>query len=85
MNNYMIEDFHQKLIGLINNSGLTVGTAYFILKDVLNSLEKLYIQSIQEDKENADKYFHMAISAGSNPTELKNAINYYKTGLEETE
>lgn len=52
MNNYMIEDFHQKLIGLINNSGLTVGTAYFILKDVLNSLEKLYIQSIQEDKEN---------------------------------
>ena len=52
MNNYMIEDFHQKLIGLINNSGLTVGTAYFILKDTLNSLEKLYIQSIQEDKEN---------------------------------
>lgn len=53
------------------------------LKQAANLLAIIY--SLQEDNENADKYFHMAISAGSNPSELKNAINYYKTGLEETE
>ena len=28
---------------------------------------------------NAKKYFHMAISNGQNPKDLKNAIDYYKT------
>ena len=37
------------------------------------------IHSIGGDEENAKKYFHMAISSGQNPNDLKNAIEYYKT------
>jgi tetratricopeptide (TPR) repeat protein len=36
------------------------------------------IHSINGDEENAKKYFHMAISSGQNPNDLKNAIEYYK-------
>ena len=37
------------------------------------------IYSITGDEENAKKYFHMAISSGQNPKDLKNAIEYYKS------
>ena len=37
------------------------------------------IYSMKGDEENAKKYFHMAISNGQNPKDLKNAIDYYKT------
>jgi len=37
------------------------------------------IYSISGDDENAKKFFHMAISSGQNPQDLKNAIDYYKT------
>lgn len=53
------------------------------LKQAANLLAITY--SLQGDKENAEKYFHVAISAGSNPSELKNAINYYKEELSLTE
>ena len=36
------------------------------------------IYSIKGEEENANKYFHMAISTGQSPSDLKNAIAYYK-------
>ena len=36
------------------------------------------IHSVNGDEENAKKYFHMAISSGQNPQDLKNAIEFYK-------
>ena len=40
MNNFQIHSFYKNLCDLINNSGLPVATAFFIIKDVLNDLEK---------------------------------------------
>lgn len=37
------------------------------------------VYALKEDKENADKYFHIAIASGGNPKQLRNAIDYYKT------
>ena len=37
------------------------------------------IYALQEDKANAEKYFHMAISSGRDPKELKDSIEYYRS------
>ena len=37
------------------------------------------IYSLEEDVSNANKYFHMAVSSGRNPDDLKDAISYYKS------
>lgn len=53
MNNFSIEYFHKQLIDVINNSGLPVGIVYYILKDSLVEVEKLYNECIQaESQEN---------------------------------
>ena len=41
-NNIAVKYFHQQLIKLVNNCGLSVGAAYFVMKDVLNELEKMF-------------------------------------------
>ena len=51
MNNLSIKYFHQQLIALINNSGLPVGTAYFIVKDILNELEKTYLDCAYKESQ----------------------------------
>lgn len=48
-------------------------------KQAANLLAIVY--ALQEDKENADKYFHVAKCSGSNPSELKDAIDFYKADL----
>ena len=35
--------------------------------------------TLLSDKENSEKYFHIAISSGRDPQELKEAIEYYRT------
>lgn len=35
--------------------GMTIGTQYYVLKDVLNTIEKMYQQYIQENIEQAQK------------------------------
>lgn len=56
MNNLSIKYFHQQLIALINNSGLPVGTVYFIIKDILNELEKTYLNcAYRESQEDNTK------------------------------
>lgn len=50
MNNFYINRFYKKILEIINTSELPVGTAYFILKDILNELEKIYYQAVENDK-----------------------------------
>lgn len=37
------------------------------------------IYALASDKDNAEKYFHIAITSGSDPKELKEAIAYFRT------
>lgn len=43
--------FYKTVMNVIQNSGLDVGAVYFILKDILNEIEKLYYQCIASAKE----------------------------------
>ncbi len=48
--NYQMEVFHEQLIQIVNKSGLPIGTAYYIVKDVLNELEVGYRKAIFNEK-----------------------------------
>ena len=50
MNNYNIEKFRQNLINVLNNSNLLIGSAYYVLKDILNQLEKEYYQAVKTEQ-----------------------------------
>lgn len=47
--NFAIKQFYETLIQLINNCGLPIGTAYFILKDLTNELEQGYKQAAEAE------------------------------------
>lgn len=47
-----IESYKQQIVNLTNNSGLSVGMAFYVLKDVLNELYLVYL----EQKDNAEVY-----------------------------
>ena len=49
--NFAIKQFYEALIQLINNCGLPIGTAYFILKDLTNELEQGYEQAAKAETE----------------------------------
>jgi len=53
MNNLSIKYFQQELYKVINNCGLPVGTAYFVLKDILNELEKTFNDCVYEESKNS--------------------------------
>lgn len=60
--NLRIETFRNNLLELINNSQLSLGTIYYILKDIYDEVEKLYYMDVnnqflqeqakEEEKEN---------------------------------
>ena len=60
--NLRIETFRNNLLELINSSQLSLGTIYYILKDIYNEVEKLYYMDVnnqflqeqakEEEKEN---------------------------------
>ena len=43
-----MERFKQNLISLINNSGLSIGNAYYVFKTVYNDLQGLYNEALKE-------------------------------------
>lgn len=49
--NFAIKQFYEALIQLINNCGLPIGTAYFILKDLTKELEQGYEQAAKAETE----------------------------------
>lgn len=53
--NYNIKTFHDNLIELINNCGLPIGTAYFVVKDCLSQLEIGYKIAANKEASNGIK------------------------------
>ena len=51
MNNFLLEKFRQDIIEVLNNSNLLLGSAYYILKDILKELEEEYYKVIQKQKD----------------------------------
>lgn len=51
----------------INNSGLDIGAAYFIMKDIINNLEHLYYAQVNKEcLEEAEKNENEADDASKN-------------------
>lgn len=51
----ILYNFRKDLENLINNSGLTIDAAYFVLKDVMSEINELYKEAVASAsyKENA--------------------------------
>ena len=47
LTNLQIERTNKQLTEVLNNSGLPVGVAYYLLKSILMELESLYYKSIE--------------------------------------
>ena len=47
------EKFKNDLIALVNNCGLDIATAYYVLKDILNITEKEYNKSLIREQQTA--------------------------------
>jgi len=45
----ILNDFREKIISDINNSGLTIDGVYFVMKDIMNEITSLYNQQIQAE------------------------------------
>ena len=52
MLNIQIENFRANIYKVLNNSELLIGTAYYVMKDIMKDLEKNYIVSLEEEKNN---------------------------------
>ena len=50
MNNLSIYEYRQKLIELTNNCGLTIGSAYFVVKDLAKELEENYYKAVEAER-----------------------------------
>ena len=51
-NCFEIESTRHQIVNAVNNSNLTIGTAYFLFKDIFRDLEKLYFDQVEKEKEN---------------------------------
>ena len=53
--NTMINNLTAKLIKDITESGLPIGISYYVLKDILKSVEQQYTYALGEEEENAKR------------------------------
>lgn len=47
--NQQIENFRNNLFKLINSCDLSIGTAYYVYKDVFNTFHQEYIQALSKE------------------------------------
>lgn len=59
--NCIIEQFRKKIFNEINTSGLPVGVAYLIIKEMYLMLEKEYQLSIEKEKSEMNKSIKISI------------------------
>ncbi len=48
MSDFSIKQFADQLLSLVNHCGLTPGTAYYILKDMTNQVERIYLEGAKQ-------------------------------------
>lgn len=56
--NYEIEQFHKQLVQLINNCGIPVGAAVYVMKDCYNELLRAYNDVLQEEVQEIEAGTH---------------------------
>ena len=49
--NTLINVFKENVSNVINNSQLPIGVVYYVLKDLLSEVEKIYTKSLQKESE----------------------------------
>ena len=49
--NTLINVFKENVSNVINNSQLPIGIVYYVLKDLLSEVEKIYTKSLQKESE----------------------------------
>ena len=49
MENLKLATFRSQLIQIITNNELSLGTTYYILKDVVSQIEELYQETLQKE------------------------------------
>ena len=66
-----IEKYRENLVYLTNSSGLTVGTAYYVLKDVLHELYLVYMQQKDTEDEYQDEEYQETIDIDPEQTKIE--------------
>lgn len=59
----ILYEFRKDLENLINNSGLTIDAAYFVLKDVMSEINELYKEQIKREAAIAASQSEDAVAA----------------------
>ena len=55
MFNNKLETLRTNLIKTLNNSDLEIGAAYYVLKDVCNTLEEMYYNALKNERKKASE------------------------------
>ena len=55
MFNNKLETLRTNLIKTLNNSNLEIGAAYYVLKDVCNTLEEMYYNALNDERKKASE------------------------------
>ena len=55
MFNNKLETLRTNLIKTLNNSDLEIGAAYYVLKDVGNTLEEMYYNALNDERKKASE------------------------------
>lgn len=66
-----IEKLKEKIISALNNSGLTIGCAYYILKDVFLNMEREYLKAL-ELEQNEDQTLQTEVKELDDITSIDN-------------
>ena len=59
----ILYEFRKELENLINNSGLTIDAAYFVLKDIMSEIDGLYREQIKREATIVASQFEDAAAA----------------------
>lgn len=79
-----IESYKQEVINLTNQSGLTVGMAFYVLKDILNELYLVYLQQKDKLEEYEDKEYTQTAEVNPNHTKIEDvSLEELKEGLDD--
>ena len=55
MFNNKLETLRTNLIKTLNNSDLEIGAAHYVLKDVCNTLEEMYYNALNDERQKASE------------------------------
>ena len=66
-----IETYKSQIVSLTNSSGLTVGMAYYVLKDVLNEIYLVYLQQRDSVEEYQDKEYYEEVEIDRDNVKIK--------------